>query len=215
MRIGRRIIYFFGCLFYLTITLSSIGVATQTLRGGCCVTLKKQLLLYYIYILSIIVKVCQRKLVLYVTAVMASFSVLYCLAKTEYFNARHGNPKTVQFFQSENGQFILFGLVCYLVLSGKISWIFDSFLIFFSVISIIPIIGLLVFRWWVTQNVVQVFCPNCSSPVVGIKVIIAKDSSNRKDGNKKKQSTISVIDVDAREFSQLKLFHSLWRTSFC
>ncbi|EME28579.1 uncharacterized protein Gasu_39560 [Galdieria sulphuraria] len=125
--------------------------------------------------------------------------------------------KTVQFFQSENGQFILFGLVCYLVLSGKISWIFDSFLIFFSVISIIPIIGLLVFRWWVTQNVVQVFCPNCSSPVVGIKgrevpcsncgylltvddqVIIAKDSSNRKDGNKKKQSTISVIDVDARE----------------
>lgn len=64
--------------------------------------------------------------------------------------------KAVRFLQSETGQLGLFGLVCYLVLTGKISWIFDSFLIFFSVISILPVVGLLVFRWWVSKNVVQV-----------------------------------------------------------
>lgn len=125
--------------------------------------------------------------------------------------------KAVEFVQSENGQLALFGLVCYLVLSGKISWIFDSLLIFFSVLSILPIVGLVVFRWWVSKNVVQVYCPNCSAPVVGIKgrevpcsncgylltvedqVIVAKDSSSNENGSRKGKSSISVIDVDAKE----------------
>ncbi|GJQ12835.1 hypothetical protein GpartN1_g4626.t1 [Galdieria partita] len=142
---------------------------------------------------------------------------LFSKLKLDQSTVVHWVKKTVQFFQSENGQLILFGLVCYLVLTGKISWIFDSFFIFFSVLSILPIIGLLVFRWWVSKNVVQLFCPNCSTPVVGIKgrevpcsncgyllsvedqVIVAKDSSKNKSERKKTRSTISVIDVDARE----------------
>eukprot|EP00871_Galdieria_phlegrea_P001609 jgi/Galph1/2449/GphlegSOOS_G1091.1 len=90
--------------------------------------------------------------------------------------------KTVDYLKSENGQLLLFGLLCYVVFSGHLSWIFDSFLILFTLLTILPVLGLVIFRWWASKNVVQFLgtfgwktkeeksiCPNCEAPVVGIR----------------------------------------------
>lgn len=77
--------------------------------------------------------------------------------------------RTGRFLQSTNGQLLMWGGFIWLVLTGKIGFLFDSFLFLLLLISVTPIVGFLVFRWWIARQVVAGTCPNCGSAVTGLR----------------------------------------------
>jgi hypothetical protein len=74
-----------------------------------------------------------------------------------------------RFLQSGNGQIALWVGLVWLVLTGRIGFIFDSFLFLFIFISVVPVLGLFAFRWWVSMQVVKGSCPNCGAAVTGLR----------------------------------------------
>lgn len=76
---------------------------------------------------------------------------------------------TRQFFQTSTGQAVLWGGLLWLLLTGRAGWLFDSviFLLFF--VSVVPIFGIFVLKWWLNRQVVQGSCPNCGADVAGLR----------------------------------------------
>lgn len=74
-----------------------------------------------------------------------------------------------RFFQTSTGQAVLWGGLIWLVITGRIGWIFDSFLYLLLFFSVVPIVGVLVLRWWLNRQLVQGTCPSCGSAVTGLK----------------------------------------------
>lgn len=74
-----------------------------------------------------------------------------------------------RFFQSANGQIVLWAGFVWLVLSGNASIIFDSFLFILLLVTVVPIVGLFAFRLWATSQMVEGTCPNCGKPVNGMR----------------------------------------------
>lgn len=60
------------------------------------------------------------------------------------------------------------GLV-WLVLTGRIGALFDSFLFLLLFICVVPVVGLVAFRWWIARQMVQGECPNCGAGVSGLR----------------------------------------------
>jgi len=121
--------------------------------------------------------------------------------------------KAGRFAKSSNGQLAVWGVLVWLVITGRIGFIFDSFLVIFAVLSVVPVVGLLLFRWWVSSNIAEGACPNCGAAVTGIKAqpfqcmscgqVIKADRSGSFDLNDPTQATVDVqatdvIDVDVR-----------------
>lgn len=119
--------------------------------------------------------------------------------------------KAGRFAKSSNGQLAVWGVLVWLVITGRIGFIFDSFLIIFAVLSVVPVVGLLLFRWWVSSNISEGVCPNCGSAVTGIKAqpfqcmscgqVIKADRAGSFGLNDPTQATVDVqatdvIDVD-------------------
>lgn len=111
-----------------------------------------------------------------------------------------------RFFQSSTGQVVLWGTLVWLVLTGRIGVLFDSFLILFAFVTIVPVLAILVFRWWVARQVVQSTCPLCGSSVTGLKgksfpcnvcgnTVTPEDSGNFSV----KDPSSATIDIDAKE----------------
>lgn len=59
-------------------------------------------------------------------------------------------------------------LVLLLGLVG-LSWIVNGLLVILGVITIIPAIILLIFKWWLKHNLVYGNCPVCNSKLTGFK----------------------------------------------
>lgn len=112
----------------------------------------------------------------------------------------------IKFLQSPSGQIVLWIGLIWLVLTGRIGFIFESFLYIFLILSITPVLAVFAFRWYVGRKLVQVPCPNCGTVVTGIKgksfpctacgtMIYDKqpDTSTYKDPTK------ATIDIDAKQ----------------
>lgn len=59
-------------------------------------------------------------------------------------------------FQSPNGQLFLFGFTVYLVLSGNFGFVLNTVFFLFAAVVILPVIGLFVFRFFVSKNLIEV-----------------------------------------------------------
>ncbi|KAK4536748.1 hypothetical protein CDCA_CDCA09G2773 [Cyanidium caldarium] len=73
-----------------------------------------------------------------------------------------------RFLSSSQGQLVAWALLVWLVVTGRIGFIFDSFLVLFALLSVAPVVGVLAFRWWFANNVKEGACPNCNANVAGI-----------------------------------------------
>jgi len=112
-----------------------------------------------------------------------------------------------RWLSSAQGQLVVWAILVWLVFSGRIGVIFDSFLILFALLSIAPVVGALVLRWWIAANVREGTCPNCRFPVTGLvgKEFRCPSCTQRilveKNGNfvLSEDARSAVINVEARE----------------
>lgn len=74
-----------------------------------------------------------------------------------------------RFFQTSTGQAVLWGLLLWLLLTGRIGWIFDSFIVLLVIFSVVPIVGVIFLRWWLNRQLVQGVCPSCGAAVTGVR----------------------------------------------
>lgn len=94
----------------------------------------------------------------------------------------------------------------WLVLTGRIGIIFDSFLVLFAVVTIVPVAAMLGFRWWISRQLVQGICPSCGASVTGLKgravncTVCGTVFQAEKTGNfSVKDPSSATIDIDAKE----------------
>lgn len=115
-----------------------------------------------------------------------------------------------QFFQSTSGQIILWGGLVWLVVTGRIGVLFDSFLILFAIVTIVPVIALLGFRWWINRQVVRGTCPSCGANVTSLRgqtfqcTSCGSTMQDEDRGNfSVKDPSSATIDIDAKEISDV------------
>lgn len=114
-----------------------------------------------------------------------------------------------RFFQSSNGQLLLWAGFVWLVLSGNASIIFDSFLFILLFVTVVPVVALFAFRFWVSRQMVEGSCPNCGNAVNGMRgkpfqcmncgqVVKGEGKNDFSWGTEPSSATIDVdaIDVD-------------------
>lgn len=113
--------------------------------------------------------------------------------------------RTGRFLSSSRGQTLLWVGLIWLVVSGRVGFIFDSIFFLFILFTVVPTVGILAFRWWVSSQTVEGSCPNCSASVSGLKgkpfqcmscgqVVKGDNSGNFAWGTEPSSAT---IDVDA------------------
>lgn len=110
-----------------------------------------------------------------------------------------------RFFRSPSGQVVLWIGLAWLVITGRIGILFDSFLFIFAFLTIVPVLAVVVFRWWLNRQLIQGACPNCGAQVTGLRnrpfpctscgttVVLGK----RGNVSVKDPST-ATIDIDAK-----------------
>ena len=74
-----------------------------------------------------------------------------------------------RFLQSSTGQAVTWGLLVWLVLTGRAGFIFDTVLWAFGLLTVVPVVAVVAFRWWVGRSVIEGTCPNCGAAVTGMK----------------------------------------------
>lgn len=119
--------------------------------------------------------------------------------------AKETYQQTRRFMQTNTGQAVLWGGLLWLLLTGRIGWIFDSFLFLLFIFSVVPVVGIIVLRWWVNRQLHQGQCPNCGSQVTGLKgrafqcmvcgTVVNSDSGESFSVNDPKTAT---IDIEAK-----------------
>lgn len=113
-----------------------------------------------------------------------------------------------RFLQSPSGQLVLWGLLFWLIFTGRIGIIFDSFLILFGVMTIVPVLAILGFRWWINRQLVQGTCPSCGTSVTGLRgqafkcTVCGRPVQGENTGNfSVKDPSSATIDIDAKEIN--------------
>lgn len=113
---------------------------------------------------------------------------------------------TGRFFQSPSGQVALWIGLVWLVLTGRIGFIFDSFLFLFAFVTIVPVLAVLAFRWWLSRQLVQGTCPSCGASVTGLKgqnfpcAVCGNTVQGDPSGSfSVKDPATATIDIDATE----------------
>lgn len=111
-----------------------------------------------------------------------------------------------RFAQSSTGQIVLWAGLVWLVLTGRIGVLFDSFLILFAVVSVVPVVAVLAFRWWVNRQLVQGECPSCGTAVTGLRgqPFQCMNCGNVVQGENQGDFSVNdpssaTIDIDAKE----------------
>ena len=84
--------------------------------------------------------------------------------------------------------------------------LFDSFLILFAIISVVPVLAMVGFRWWVSRQIVEGTCPSCGATVTGLRgqtfqcTVCGTTMQGEKSGNFfVKDPSKATIDIDAKE----------------
>lgn len=110
-----------------------------------------------------------------------------------------------RFFQTSTGQAVIWGVLLWLLLTGRIGWIFDSFIILLVLFSVVPIIGVLALRWWLNRQLVQGTCPSCGAAVTGLRnqpfqcMRCGQVVEGEKKGNfSVNDPSSATIDIDAK-----------------
>lgn len=111
-----------------------------------------------------------------------------------------------RFLQSPSGQVVMWGGLVWLVLTGRIGFIFDSFLFLFSFVTVVPVLAVLGFRWWLSRQLVRGECPSCGASITAVKgksfpcpscgnTVYGESSGNFSV----KDPTSATIDIDAKQ----------------
>lgn len=113
-----------------------------------------------------------------------------------------------------NFRFNISGLSSWLVLLGVVwllgsiglGWLVKSLFILFVLLLAAPIVGVLVFRWWLQRNLVEGDCPVCSQSLAGInKMQLTCPNCGEplkiEQGSFRRITPPGVVDVDAIEVS--------------
>lgn len=110
-----------------------------------------------------------------------------------------------RFLQSPTGQLVLWAGLAWLVFTGRIGMLLDSFLVLFAVLTIVPVLAVVGFRWWINRQLVQGTCPSCGAQVTGLRNQAFKCMTcgntvmgERGDFSVKDPSS-ATIDIDAKE----------------
>lgn len=112
-----------------------------------------------------------------------------------------------RFLQSPSGQLVLWAGLIWLVLTGRIGVLFDSFLVLFAVVSIVPVLAIVGFRWWINRQLVKGVCPNCGAQVTGLKnqpfqcMTCGNTVQGERGDFSVKDPSKATIDIDAKEIS--------------
>lgn len=114
-----------------------------------------------------------------------------------------------RFLKSPTGQVVLWAGLAWLVVTGRIGFIFDSFLVLFAFVTIVPVLAVLAFRWWLSRQLVQGTCPSCGSVVTGLKgqsfpcTVCGNTVQGENTGDfSVKDPTSATIDIDAKEVDE-------------
>lgn len=115
-----------------------------------------------------------------------------------------------RFLQSPSGQVVLWAGLVWLVVTGRIGIIFDSFLFLFAFVTIVPVIAVLAFRWWLSRQLVQGHCPSCGATVTGLKgqsfpcTVCGNTVQGEPSGRfSVKDPASATIDIDATEVEDI------------
>lgn len=111
-------------------------------------------------------------------------------------------------------QFNLSGLGCWLTLlatflllgSVGLGWVVNSFLVLVGLVIVSPVIGWLVFRWWLKRNLVEDKCPVCTYEFTGFNGTDCRCPScgeplKVEQGHFNRLTPPGTIDVEAVEVS--------------
>lgn len=115
-----------------------------------------------------------------------------------------------RFLQSPSGQVVLWAGLVWLVVTGRIGIIFDSFLFLFAFVTIVPVVAVLAFRWWLSRQLVQGHCPSCGATVTGLKgqsfpcTVCGNTVQGEPSGRfSVKDPASATIDIDATEVEDI------------
>ena len=72
---------------------------------------------------------------------------------------------------NDSGLGCLLTLIAFSLLLGSVGlqWVVNGVVIFIILLTVAPIIGFWVFRWWIKRNLIQDNCPVCSYELTGFK----------------------------------------------
>lgn len=106
------------------------------------------------------------------------------------------------------------GLGCWLTLIAGawllgavgLGWLVKSVLVLILLLTLAPIVGFIVFRWWLQRNLVQAECPVCSFNLTGLNNTESICPScgtalKAEDGRFKRTTPAGTIEVDVVEVS--------------
>lgn len=96
--------------------------------------------------------------------------------------------------------------IAILLSSVGLGWLVKSVAIFVLLLFLLPIIGFIIFRWWLKRNIVESSCPVCQTTSVSLKksrfrcpgcgeVLVAKEDAFVR------YSPPGTVDVDAVDVS--------------
>lgn len=113
-------------------------------------------------------------------------------------------PKLAQFNISGAGCWLLFFSICLLLGAVGLGWVVNGFLILIGLLIISPVIGWLVFSWWIRRNLVQDKCPVCAYEFTGFNQTQCQCPNcatplKVEDGHFARLTPPGTIDVEAVE----------------
>lgn len=87
-----------------------------------------------------------------------------------------------------------------------LGWLVKSFLVLLVLLTLAPIVGFVLFRWWLQRNLVQGNCPVCSFSLTGLNNTESicpncGTSVKAENGEFKRTTPEGTIDVDVVEVS--------------
>ena len=113
-------------------------------------------------------------------------------------------PKLFQYNNSGLGCLLTILLGAFVLGSVGLGWVVNGFLILFGLLLLLPVIGIVGFRWWLRRNLIQDLCPVCSYEFTSLKDTQCKCPNCGEvlvveSGHFKRLTPPGTIDVEAVE----------------
>eukprot|EP00181_Compsopogon_caeruleus_P001824 CAMPEP_0184681320 /NCGR_PEP_ID=MMETSP0312-20130426/4293_1 /TAXON_ID=31354 /ORGANISM="Compsopogon coeruleus, Strain SAG 36.94" /LENGTH=140 /DNA_ID=CAMNT_0027132079 /DNA_START=229 /DNA_END=651 /DNA_ORIENTATION=- len=116
------------------------------------------------------------------------------------------------FLDQNGGQLAFWGVLAWIIVTGKVGFLVDSFLFVIVLASLLPVIGFFVFRWWASNNVIETKCPSCGVEMDALKnqptqclncsavftVNVQESSKKSPSASNDFKASEVIVDVDAK-----------------